>query len=158
MLGKDALNYGFMTTRSIYQYFYMEVFKGEEGQIMLHSKRFYGQLIAKIVNKTEINETQLNDSSIYPRGLMTDSNYLKYHQNSLQLTYDYKDTLKCFEGCYILITYEQIKCEGYYPKIGYEFTLLSRSWNYSDYIPQIVDIPFNEYILGTFEKDSIKHH
>ena len=158
MLGKDALNYGFMTTRSIYQYFYMEVFKGEEGQIMLHSKRFYGQLIAKIVNKTEINETQLNDSSIYPRGSMNDSNYLKYHQNSLQLTYDYKDTLKCFEGCYILITYEQIKCEGYYPKIGYEFTLLSRSWNYSDYIPQIVDIPFNEYILGAFEKDSITHH
>ena len=158
MLKKDSLNYGFMTTYSTYQYYYMEVFKREEGQIMLHNKRFYGQLIAKIVNKTEFNEEQLNDTSIYPRGLANDSKYLKYYQNSLQLTYDYKDTLKCFEGCYILITYEQIKCEGYYPKIGYEFTLLSRSWNYSDYIPQIVDIPFNEYILGTFEKDSITHH
>ena len=158
MLKKDSLNYGFMTTYSTYQYYYMEVFKREEGQIMLHNKRFYGQLIAKIVNKTEFNEEQLNDISIYPRGLANDSKYLKYYQNSLQLTYDYKDTLKCFEGCYILITYEQTKCEGYYPKIGYEFTLLSRSWNYSDYIPQIVDIPFNEYILGTFEKDSITHH
>ena len=158
MLKKDALNYGFMTTQSTYQYYYMEVFKREEGQIMLHNKRFYGQLIAKIVNKTEINESQLNDTSIYPKESNSDSNYLKYYQNSLQLMYDYKDTLKCFEGCYILITYEQTKCEGYYPKIGYEFTLLSRSWNYSDYIPQIVDIPFNEYIMGTFEKDSIKHH
>jgi len=158
MLEKDALNYGFMTTQSTYQYYYMEVFQGEEGQIMLHNKRFYGQLIAKIVNKTEISEWQLDDISIYPKESLKDSNYLKYHQNSLQLNYDYKDTLKCFEGCYILITYEQIKCEGYYPKIGYEFTLLSRSWNYSDYIPQIVDIPFNEYILGTFEKDSITHH
>ena len=158
MLKKDALNYGFMTTQSTYQYYYMEVFKREEGQIMLHNKRFYGQLIAKIVNKTEINESQLNDTSIYPKESNSDSNYLKYYQNSLQLMYDYKDTLKCFEGCYILITYEQTKCEGYYPKTGYEFTLLSRSWNYSDYIPQIVDIPFNEYILGTFEKDSIKHH
>jgi len=158
MLEKDALNYGFMTTQSSYQYYYMEVFKREEGQIMLHNKRFYGQLIAKIVNKTEINESQLYDTSIYPKESLNDSNYLKYQQNSLQLNYDYKDTLKCFEGCYILITYEQIKCKGYFPKIGYEFTLLSRSWNYSDYIPQIVDIPFNEYILGTFEKDSITHH
>ena len=158
ILQKDTLNYGFMTTQSNHQYYYMEVFKREEGQIMLHNKRFYGQLIAKIVNKAEIKESQLNDTSIYPKESLNDSNYLNYQQNSLQLNYNYKDTSKCFEGCYLLITYEQIKCEGYYPKIGYEFTLLSRSWNYSDYIPQIVDIPFNEYILGTFEKDSISHH
>ena len=63
----------------------------------------------------------------------------------------------CFNGCYILITYVQ-SSEEYYHNIGYEFTLLSRSWNYSDYIPQIIDIPFNEYLLGAFEKNSITTH
>ena len=58
----------------------------------------------------------------------------------------------------MLITYEQKQSEGYFPNIGYEFTLLSRTWNYSDFIPSIIDIPFNEYILGAFEKDSINHH
>ena len=33
---------------------------------MLHNKRFYGELIGKIVTKDEINYTNINDSSIYP--------------------------------------------------------------------------------------------
>ena len=55
MLEKNALNYEFITTKIKYQYFYLEVFKEEEGELMLHNKRFYGELIAKIVGKDEIN-------------------------------------------------------------------------------------------------------
>ena len=157
MLQKGAINYGFITTEINYQYFYFEVYNEEEGELMLHNKRFYGLLLAKIIPEEEINETDLYNSSIYPKD-DTDSNILNYNPHSLKLQYSYKDTLNCTKGCFILVTYEQKKSEGNYPVIGYEFTILSRSWNYSDYISQIVDIPFNEYLIGSFEKDSIAHH
>ena len=158
MIKKNSLNYGFITSKTIYQYYYMEIFKEEEGEIMLHNKRFYGELNVKIVEKNEIKE--LSDSSIYPKENITDDNLnmIKYNPHILKLKYDYNNTSKCINGCYILITYNQKKSEGNYPIIGYEFTLLSHSWNYSNYISQIIDIPFNEYILGSFESDSITHH
>ena len=155
ILQKDALNYGFIITEIKHQYYYFEVFYGEEGEIMLHNKRFYGELIAKIMTKDEINETDLKDSSKYPKN--EDGN-INYNPHSLKLMYNYDNTKNCLEGCYMLITYEQKQSVGEYPNIGYEFTLLSRSWNYSDFISPIVDIPFNEYLLGFFEKNSITHH
>ena len=160
MIEKDALNYGFLTSKTNYQYYYMEVYRGEEGEIMLHNKRLYGDLYAKIIDKKIISETGLNDPSNYPNENSNNnsSNYLKYNPHSLQLKYRYEDTSGCIDGCYILITYVQKKSEGDFPLIGYEFTLLSRSWNYSDYIPQIVDIPFNEYLIGAFEQGSISQH
>ena len=158
MIKKGALNYGFITTKLDYQYFYLEVYNDEEGELMLHNKRFYGELLTKIVNKNDINQKDLYNTSIYPNENDIDSNKLNYNPHSLKLMYNYDDTLHCINGCYILITYKQNKSEGDYPIIGYEFTILSRSWNYSDYISQIIEIPFNEYLLGSFENESITNH
>ena len=157
ILQKNALNYGFMTSKTNYQYYYIEVFEGEEGEIVLHNKRLYGELYARIVNKSQINMTELYNSSIYPTESI-DSTYLNYNPHSLKLKYYTEATENCISGCYILITYEQKISEGDFPLIGYEYTLLSRSWNSSDYISNIVDIPFNEYLIGAFEKGSINHH
>ena len=60
IIQKNALNYGFSTSKALFQYYYMEVFKGEEGEIMLHNKRIYGLLYAKIIEKNKITEEQLN--------------------------------------------------------------------------------------------------
>ena len=160
MIKKNSLNYGFITSKIIYQYYYMEVFKEEEGEIMLHNKRLYGELHGIIINKDKITMSDLNNPSKYPKKMQEDidSRLLNYNPHSLRLKFDYNDTKKCYDGCYILITYEQKISEGDFPLIGYEFTLLSRSWNSSDYISNIVDIPFNEYLIGAFEKGSITHH
>ena len=42
ILHKYALNFGFLTTKTTYQYFYTEVFQGEEGELFLHLKRTFG--------------------------------------------------------------------------------------------------------------------
>ena len=62
LLEKNDLNFGFLTTQTTNQYYYTEVFKGEEGELMLHNKRFYGELYGKIIEK---NEQDLTDISIY---------------------------------------------------------------------------------------------
>ena len=156
LLQKNSLNYGFSTTSTQYQFYYFEVFKGKEGEINLHHKRFNSQLVAKIVTKDEINYSDLFNYSIYFK--YPNDKKLNYNLHSLKLKYTYKDTLICDKGCYILIVYYFNNCILDYIDIGYEFTLLSRSWISSNFMPEIIDIPFNEYILGSFEKGSLNTH
>ena len=156
LLKKDSLNFGFITSKTMYQYFYTEVFKGEEGELVLHKKRIYGLLYGKIVDKSDISD--LNDTSIYPNENTDNTTILSYNYHSMQLNFSYENTTNCLEGCYLLVTFKQIKSDGEFPLIGYEFTILTRFWNYTDYISNIVNVPFNEYLIGNFEKGSITHH
>ena len=157
LLEKNALTIGFLTSKTQYQYYYTEVLEGEEGELMLHNKRLYGVLYGKIIDKNETNKELLNDTSIYPKD-KTDINQLSYNPHGLFLKFSYENTTHCKNGCYLLITYEQQLAEDDSSLIGYEFTILSRFWNYTDYISAIVDIPFNEYLIGAFEMGSITHH
>ena len=154
LLEKDTLNFGFITSKSTYQYYHTEILPGEEGELMLHNKRLYGVLHAKIVNKSEID---LNDTSIYPYGKDNKAE-LDYNQHKLQLIYSYNNTRYCFDGCYLLITYEQIKSEENFPLIGYEYTILSRTWNYTDSVSKLITIPPNEYIISCFGQGSSPEH
>ena len=158
LLQKNALNYGFLTSKTSYQYFYTEVFQGEEGELVLHNKRIYGRLYGKIVNKADISKEDLNNISIYPNNNTNSSYILDFNYHTSQLNFSYINTSTCSDGCYLLISFEQKHSEGDFPLIGYEFTILTRFWNYTDYISEIVDIPFNEYLIGGFEKGSISHH
>ena len=57
----------------------------------------------------------------------------------------------------VLITYEQQSMENF-PIIGYEYTILSRFLNYTDYASKIIDIPFNEYHISCFGQGSSPEH
>ena len=154
LLEKNALNFGFITSNSTYQYYYTEIFTGEEGELMLHNKRLYGVLYGKIINKTGLDINELNNINLY----LHDDSEIEYNQHSLQLKYNYNDTFYCFNGCYLLITYKQIKSKGDFPLIGYEYTILSRTWNYTDYIPDSIEIPYNEYIISYFGQGASRDH
>ena len=158
LLEENALNFGFITSKTTYQYYFTEVLYGEEGELILHNKRQYGILHAKIINKTNIkNISDLYNTSNYPNGTSPEEKF-EYNQHYLQLKFNNIDKSKCPNGCYLLITYEQIKSENAFPLVGYEFTLLSRTWNQTDYISSIIDIPFNEYIIGCFGTGASREH
>ena len=157
LLEKNALNFGFLTTNLNNQYYYMEIFEKEEGELILHNKRFYGELYGKIIEKNKIKESDLTDIFKYPNSTSNES-LLEYHQHYLKLNYDYKNTSHCFNGCYLLITYKKLPFKGDFPNLGYEFTILSRTWNYIDYITQIIDIPYTEFIIGCFEQNTAQNH
>ena len=158
LLEENALNFGFITSNTTYQYYYTEVLEGEEGELFLHNKRNYGIIHSIIKDKSEINNiTNLYNISLYPKGDNPEEE-LEYDQHYLQLKFNRSKTSKCKNGCYLLITYEQIKSEGKFPLVGYEFTILSRTWNQSDYISTIIDIPYNEYIISCFGKESSREH
>ena len=155
LLEKDTLNFGFITSKSQYQYYYTEILPGEEGELMLHNKRLYGVLYAKIINKSDISD--INNISEYPNE-NENKTELKYNEHKLQLLYSYNYTSHCLYGCYILITYEQKLSEEYFPLIGYEYTILSRTWNYTDSVSNLITIPPNEYIISCFGQGSSPQH
>ena len=156
ILHKNYLNYGFITSNTSYQHYYMEIFKGEEGEIILHSKRTNGKLYGLIIPKNNNDNLDIkNDiNRYYP---FNKERVLEYNENTFKLKYNFSNTNICEEGCYLLITYFHENFEHKFI-VGYEFTLLVKAWDDIDLKPKIINIPFNEYIFGYFEKDSTNEH
>jgi len=152
ILRKNILNIGFTISKQVNQYYYLEIIKGDEGEIMLHNKRLYGELFGIIKPKSNINpynESQYIKEDKY--------NQLQFDAHTLKLRFKSYQTKQCEKGCYLFITYSYYN-DDYDTIVGFEYTLLARIWDEEDIDPQIIDIPINEYIFGYFEEDSIKHH
>ena len=159
-LQKNFLNLGFIPNYATYQYYYMEVFKGEEGEIILNNKRYNGILISKIIKKEDLNEYHIiNNTKLFPNEkeknlFLYNNTYLVYNEYFQKLSFISEQTNDCNNGCYLLITYYSndlnSKNKNTYI-IGTEYTLLTRIWDEEEFKSQIVNIPLNEYIFGSFE-------
>ena len=105
-LQKNQLNLGYIPIEVDHYYYYMEVFKGEEGEIMLFNKIQNGILISKIIIKN--NETTIQNVTQFPKNnenkILTNE-YLDFNIYSQNLRFNSSHTEKCKEGCYLLITY-----------------------------------------------------
>ena len=161
LLQKNYLNYGFITSKTFYQYYYMEIYEREEGEIMLHNKRLNGKLLGFIEKK---EDPQNMDIKIRNFQNKIEDKSLAFDKHTQKLSFNYSDTNDCQKCCHLLIIYNYTIENGTEneteneTEIGHEFTLLVRVWDETDFSPQIINIPFNEYILGYFEKNSINHH
>ena len=130
----------------------MEVFKGEEGKIILNNKKYYGILKCKLIQKGGNNDNIIYNISEYSddEAHSLSEDHLEYNQYSQKLELDSKKIGKlCEDGCYLLITY--IPNDFYNGKIiGTDFTLLSIISEELEDRAQLINIPLNEYIFGTF--------
>ena len=159
---KNILNIGFIPSNVSYQYYYMEIFKGEEGEITLNNKRYNGNLLSKLISKKEINENDiLYSNKYYPKDEKEKDNLLEFNKYSQKIYFNTDKTNICIDGCYLLLTYYSIYFnERNNSNIkGTEFTLVGRILDEEeDLRSQIVNIPLNEYLFGSFEYSSIKIH
>ena len=155
-LQKNILNLGFMPINTFYHYYYMEVFKGERVEIMIHNKIHKGILKCNITGKEYINENIILDSGDKYFLKDENNNYSSYNNyyNKLDL---YVEEESCENGCYLLITYQSP--EIYLKNIdGIEYILLARIFEKDEMKSQIINIPLNEYIFGAFEGNLFKAH
>ena len=153
ILQKNYLNYGFTTSNSQYLYYYMEIFKDEVGEIVLHDKRQNGIIMGKICKKGECSSEKTTD---YP---INEEKYKGLHYKLYN--FDLSQTSECDKGCYLLITYKHEinnSTDNQDIVVGYEFTLLPRIWSRQNIQPQLVNIPYNEYIFGQFDLTPVKCH
>ena len=156
-LQKNQLNLGFIPIGVYYYYYYMEVFKGEEGEIILFNKRQNGILTSTIIEK---NNSIIPDESEFPKykgnnDLFND--YLEFNIYNQKLSFKSSDTDHCEEGCFLLITYYSNISKSLDIN-GSEFSILSRIWDKDEFIPQLINIPLDEYIFGYFNETTANIH
>ena len=163
-LQKNYLNQGFVTSNLKYRYYYMEIFKDEEGEIMLHDKRQNGKILGKLCRKKECPfDDIINSFPSENNNIKENDFYLEYKEHLKKLRFNYTQTKYCEEGCFLLIFYQHNLTDLSYINnnitIGYEFTLLTRVWDKEDWKnTQIINIPNSEYIFGCFDQNSINNH
>ena len=150
ILQRYYINKGIIDSDHINAYYYMEVFE-EEGEIILNNKRNSGKLFGIIKNKEGINPYNIKE---YIKN-ETDSQ-LEFNEHTQKLSFNSEHTQNCSIGCFLLITYYNNGRVS--PSIGYEYTLLVRIKDVDDFSPQVINIPFNEYIFSTFEENSLNNH
>ena len=148
-LPKNMIYFGFTPNNNMQkQFFYLEVFDREEGEIILNNKKINGKLFSKIIKKSDYNINQYvqNDKK-------KNKDMLLFNEYSQKLKFNNSKTKFCSNGCYLLLTYipEQLYTGNI---IGTEFSLSCRIWNTDNYIPNKINIPLNEYIYGSFEEDT----
>ena len=148
-LQRNQLNLGFIPKNINYYYYYMEVFEGEEGEILLFNKRQNGILISSIVISDDI--PIVNYFPKYSEIDASNDDYLKFDIYNQKLSFNSYHTKKCKTSqCYLLMTYYSNISE-YLDINGTEFSLLSRVWEKGESKSQIINIPLNEYIFGNFD-------
>ena len=143
----------------------MEIFKGEEGEITLNNKRYNGKLIAKLIKRGRINDNSFFNTSKYPKENenISEIDYLKYNDYAQKIVLDLsKINNVCEEnGCYLLITYYStyLHKKAYDAKIiGTEFSLIGCIFEDVEVRGQLINIPLDEYIMGSFDTSSINIH
>ena len=163
-LEKNQLNLGFIPIEVDYYYYYMEVFKEEEGEIMLFNKRQNGILISKIIEKQnniipKIEEfPKYNENDILSKDYDWDHLlYLEFNIYEQKLSFNSFDTEICDKGCFLLITYYSTISKTLEIN-GTEFSILTRAWNEDEFTSQITNIPLNEYIFSSFEETTVNTH
>ena len=153
-LERNQLNSGFISKNIDYYYYYMEVYKGEEGEIILFNKKQNGILIAKNVTSYDIPNVHF-----FPKYNEIDAlnnKNLGFNVYNQKISFNSSHTEYCYSlRCYLLITY--------YSNIskdldinGTEFSILSRVWDKGN--SHIINIPLNEYIFGIFDESSFNIH
>ena len=157
-LKRDQLNFGYIPIEVDHYYYYMEISKGEEGEIMLFSQRQNGILISKIIKKK--NEEKIPDVNEFPKyngNYMLTNDYLKFNKYNQKVSFYSDNTENCEEGCFVLITYNSNNSKSLEIN-GNEFSILSRIWDIEEFISQIINIPLNEYIFGSLDGQTVNIH
>ena len=149
-LQRNFLNLEFILSEEKTQYFFMEVYKDEEGEIMLHDKRKNGKLASIIFNQERFPE--IKDFKNISNEEFDD----EFDEYSQKLSFNTIDCKNLNNKCYLLITY--FGSFNLSNIIGTEYTLLTRIWDKFEFISKIVNIPLNEYAFGNLDEKSVNRH
>ena len=146
-LQKNQLNLGFIPIEVDYYYYYIEVFEGEEGEIILFNKRQNGILISKTIEKNQNIIPKVDDFPKYYED--NEARYLKFNIHKQKLILENEQTKNCKKGCFLLITYYSDISKSLKIK-GTEFSILIRILGDGSSLSKAINIPLNEYIFGFF--------
>ena len=139
---------------NFYQYFYTEIGKREEGEIIINFNRGNGNVFSKIVQKNNFNGWS---NFILP----DEKDTLIYNHYSKRILFTEKDSENCEVGCFLILKImHDLNDEDFNEEnIAYPITILMHSNDANvrevkENMRTFVNIPINEYIIGNAEPNN----
>ena len=143
-------------------YYYIEVAGKEEGEIVLDFKRGTGIMFAKMVPKNKLIDSieAWRKKVILPTENRHDIS-LPYNHITQKIRYEQKHTEKCAgHGCFLIVGVKSKENYGGFESIfTAEYNIYVRYINTKeiDLSKVAVNIPINDYIIGSLEQTSTKN-
>ena len=140
-----------------FQYFYTDISKNSEGQVIINTKRGEGVLYARIYQKGKKDEGNNWGDIRIPDSETKD--ILKYDQFTHSVHFEKEQTKDCGEnGCLLLITYNNIYSPSNNNNYLIGFTILTRLYNNDKTRQSVLDIPLKTYAYGLIEKTGLTYN
>ena len=139
------------------QYFYTDISKNTQGQVIVNTKRGEGILYVRIYKKgTKDRKKSWGDIEI-PNEKSEDC--LLYDNFTHSVHFERQHTRKCdIKGCLLLITYKNTYSPSENSDYLSTFTLLTRLYNADKTKQSILEIPLKEYAYGAIEKRLLNYN
>lgn len=147
-----------------YQYYYIEIGKKEEGEVIINFNRGNGKVFSRIIPKNENEEYGWMNKYILPD---EESNELTYDLYIKTISYTSQMTSVCNNGCYLIIKVEATISEDNInlkdDNIVFPFSIIAHSNEPSskelteDQI-NFINVPSNEYVFGNTNDQMIKKY
>ena len=133
------------------QYFYTDISKKSQGQVIVNTKRGEGILYVRIYKKGTKDRKKTWGNIEIPNEKTEDC--LLYDTFTHSVHFEKQHTSKCgVKGCFLLITYKNTYSPSENSDYLTTFTLLTRLFNADKTKQSILEIPLKEYAYGAIEK------
>ena len=132
------------------QYFYTDISKNSQGQVIVNTKRGEGVLYVRIYRKGDVEKYRTWGDIEIPYERTTDC--LHYDSFTHSVHFEKDHTRKCgYKGCLLLITYQNTYSPSNNTDYLSAFTLLTRLFNADKTKQSILEIPLKAYAYGAIE-------
>ena len=139
-------------------YYYLEVSKEEEGEIILNFKRGIGIMFGKLVKK----DNKTDDINAWRKKVILptekdNDNFLSYNPITQKIKYIKNHTRICEKGCFLIIGVQNKEnYVGHNILFTLEYTIFARYIELKADSKVAINVPDNEYIYGSLEETSSK--
>ena len=132
------------------QYFYTDISRNTEGQVIINTKRGEGVLYARLYEKGTVDQNKTWGDIEIPDEKTEDILYYDVFTHSVH--FEQEHTRKCGDkGCLLLITYENTYSPSNNKDYLTSFSLLTRLYNREKEKQSVLEIPFKAYVYGAIE-------
>ena len=129
-------------------FYYTDIGKREEGEVIVNFDRGYGNIYGKLVDKTFIDKKNGDWMGFITFPRKNDSDLLDFENDAKKIVYTSKNTEICNNSCFLLITVINPVDSYFKTKILYDISLIFRSINEDLYEDQYIEIMFDKFIVG----------
>ena len=163
-LQKNIFNNDFLLGNN-WKYFYTDLGKNEEGEIIINFRRDMAKIFTKIIKKNPVEpEIDADWRKIY-KFPKENTQLLKYNEYNNKIIITKNETKFCQEGCFLLLSLQnsiasEISPNFYFDYREHPFNILLHITKTEESFVDIpiINLPLNEYIIGNLDSNIYEYY